>query len=66
MGFRNPEILYPTTLPNRKSGYANREQEREDRQAALEAQLLVWRAHLPQIIEKFPAFPTPGVGEYSS
>lgn len=59
MAFRNPESVYPATLPNRKSPYANSEQEQADRQAAAEAQLPVWRAQLPALIEKFARIPDP-------
>lgn len=57
MALRNPECIHPTTLPNRKSVYKSREQEQEDRQAALERQLLVWRSQLPQLMEKFAQLP---------
>lgn len=59
MTFRNPEAIHPSTLPNRKSAYANSEEERVERQTALEAQLLVWRAQLPNLMEKFSHIPDP-------
>lgn len=59
MAFRNPESIHPATLPNRKSAYANSEQERADRQAAAQAQLPVWRAQLPALMEKFTQIPDP-------
>lgn len=59
MTLRNPESIHPSTLPNRKSAYIKSDQERADRQAALEAQLPVWRTQLPALLEKFSRLPDP-------
>ncbi|CAB3394665.1 Druantia anti-phage system protein DruA [Kyrpidia spormannii] len=59
MTLRNPESIHPWTLPNRKSSYRNSEEERADRQTAVEAQLPVWRALLPGLMEKFSRIADP-------
>lgn len=53
MAMRNPEGIRPTTLPNRKSSYADTMAEQADRQAAVQEQVTVWRAMLPELMEKF-------------
>ncbi|MGI9863104.1 transposase family protein, partial [Moorella naiadis] len=59
MALRHPETIHPATLPNCKNAYANSEAEQADRQAALAAQLPVWRANLPILLEKFSHLPDP-------
>jgi len=59
MALRHPETIHPATLPNCKSTYASSAEEEADRQAALAAQLPVWRANLPILLEKFSHLPDP-------
>lgn len=59
MALRHPESLHPATLPNCKCAYASSAGEESERQAALAAQLPVWRANLPIFLEKFSRIPDP-------
>ncbi|MBC7341377.1 MAG: transposase family protein [Clostridia bacterium] len=59
MALRHPASLHPATLPNCKSAYATSQEEAADRQAALAAQLPVWRAYLPVLLEQFSHIPDP-------
>lgn len=59
MSRRHPDSRHPVTLPNRKSPYANREEEQADRQAAMEQQLSAWRPLLTPLLEKFSRIPDP-------
>ncbi|QGP92718.1 DDE_Tnp_1-associated [Neomoorella glycerini] len=59
MALRHPESLHPATLPNCKCAYAGSAGEETERQAALAAQLPVWRANLPILLEKFSRIPDP-------
>jgi len=59
MALRHPGTLHPATLPNGKSTYATSQEEEADRQAALAAQLPVWRAYLPVLLEQFAHIPDP-------
>ena len=47
----------PTALPNTKVPYRTPEEERAAREAAVEAQLQVWRQHLPGIFKKLTQIP---------
>ncbi len=46
-----------TTLPNRKMPYRTPEEELAAREAAVEAQLQVWRQHLPKLFTKLTRIP---------
>ena len=59
MATRNPEAIHPRTLPNRKCPHDTQEAEQQDRQAAWEAQLRVWRSLLPLLMEKFARIKDP-------
>jgi hypothetical protein len=56
---RHPESLDPITLPNRKAPYQTRDEEKEARQKAAEAQLTAWRALLPDVLEKLSRIKDP-------
>lgn len=53
------EHLRPTTLPNAKRLWATREEEGEDRQRAVEADLTVLRTQLPDLLRRFARIPDP-------
>ncbi|QGP92409.1 DDE_Tnp_1-associated [Neomoorella glycerini] len=59
MALRHPGSIHPSTLPTCKSVYATSQEEKADRQGTLAAQLPVWRAYLPVLLEKFARIPDP-------
>ncbi len=59
MARRNPDSRHPVTLQNRKSPYANREEEQADRQTAMEQQLSAWRPLLTPLLENCSRIPDP-------
>ena len=53
------EVCVSATLPNRKSGYENVQEEQDARQAAATAQMLIFRSQLPVLLKRLSKIKDP-------